>query len=186
MWSPFVSSRSLATRGIAALIFGIIALLLPAQVLFGLIVLFGAYALVSGIVALVAGLKKNVDGRGWLLAEGVIGILIGVITLVRPGVTAVGLTYLIGAWALVTGVLQMAEAFVLRKYMQGEWRYLLAGVVSVAIGLLILARPFAGALAIPVVLGIYGLVFGVSSLMASRAVGKLEKALAEREERRAA
>jgi uncharacterized membrane protein HdeD (DUF308 family) len=188
MWSPVMSSRSLRLRGILALIFGVIALLLPGPVLFSLTMLVGGYCLASGVVALVAGLKRNVEGRGWLLLEAAAGIFAGIATFTWPLLTVLTLTYLVAAWAVVTGVMQIAESIVLRRYIRGGL-HLLSGIVSILLGLLIMSRPAAGALTITFMLGIYGIIFGITSLMAGREVRQLEKSFSrpiEGEQRRAA
>ena len=186
MGSLAINSRSLAARGIAALLFGIIALFLPGPVLLGLVIVFGAFAFVSGFSALIAALKKNAEGRGWLLLEAVAGIFIGLATLVWPGLTLLTLTYFIAAWAIMTGIFEIGGAIGLRKYIRNEWLYLLSGALSILLGLMLLARPFAGILTLTFVLGIYGIVFGIASLVASWKVRKLEKGIPPQEERRAA
>src|SRR5690349_14451184 len=98
MLSPVMSSRGLAARGTAALILGIIVLLLPGPMLAGLTLVLGGYVLVNGILALASAFKKGVEGRGWLFLEAVVYIAAGIV-IVRPLFTLVGLTYLIGAWA---------------------------------------------------------------------------------------
>src|SRR5215470_7757335 len=138
MLSPVMSSRSLTGRGIAALILGIVALLTPGPILVGLTLLMGGYLLVNGISALASAVKKQVEGRGWLFFEAAVCILAGVAIFVRPLFSAFGLTYLIGAWAILTGALQVGEAFVLRRYLPREGLYLLNGLLTVLLGFLVL------------------------------------------------
>jgi len=178
MWSPVMSSRSLVIRGIAALVFGAIALLLPAEMLLGLVILFGAYALVTGVSALIAAMKRNVDGRGWLLIEGLAGVAAGLITFVWPGLTALSLTYIIAAWAVVTGVLEIAGSIRLRRYIRNEWMYLVGGALSVIFGVLVMMRPLAGAIAITWLLGVYGILFGALLLALSGQVRQVERSIA--------
>src|SRR5262245_52180454 len=105
MSSPVMSSRTVALRGIAALIFGFLAVTRPASVLVGLVLVFGTYALVDGILTLFSAAKHNPEyGRGWLVLEGLVDILVGLATFVWPGITALALTYFIAAWAIIKGI----------------------------------------------------------------------------------
>jgi uncharacterized membrane protein HdeD (DUF308 family) len=186
MLSPVMSSRGLAARGAAALILGVIVLLLPGPMLVGLTLVLGGYVLVNGILALASAFKKGVEGRGWLFLEAAVYILAGVVMFVRPLFTLVGLTYLIGSWAVLVGALQIGEAFVLRRYLRREGLYLLGGVVTLLLGLAILSGPSTGPRTIAALVGIYGIMFGIFSLAAARHVHVLEETQVEREERRAA
>lgn len=152
-----------AIRGIAALIFGIFALLDPGIALFALIVVFGAYAFVDGIFAIVASVRAAASHERWaaLLITGIFGVAIGVITWFHPGLTLAALLLVIAAWAVVTGIFEIVAAFELRRHLAGEWWWLLAGLVSVAFGLFLFWRPAAGALTVVWILAVYALVFGV-------------------------
>src|SRR5215813_15064654 len=186
---PVMSSRSVALRGIVAVLLGIIAMLMPGPVLVSLVALFGAYALVSGILALVSAVKHHAEyGRGWVVLEGIVGILIGLATFAWPGKTLLVLTYLIAAWAIMTGIFEIVGAIRMRKYIKREWLYMLGGVVSVLFGIVVFNRPVAGALALTWVLGLYGLIFGAVLLGLSFNLRKLElgRVPADEERRRAA
>src|SRR5215813_1315249 len=100
---------TLALRGVAAALFGIAAFIWPGITLWALVALFGAYALVDGIFALVATFTRDVDRQRWwsLLFEGVVGIMVGILTFIWPGLTAMGLLYLIAFWAILTGVFEV-------------------------------------------------------------------------------
>jgi uncharacterized membrane protein HdeD (DUF308 family) len=104
--------------------------------------------------------SKAHERWGWLLLEGIAGIVAAGITVFFPAVTAFALVLLVGAWALVTGVLEIATAIHLRKYVPGEWVLALTGVISILFGILVVALPLAGALAIAYCVGIYALLFG--------------------------
>jgi uncharacterized membrane protein HdeD (DUF308 family) len=186
MLSPVMSSRSLTGRGIAALILGIVALLTPGPILVGLTLLMGGYLLVNGISALVSAVKKQVEGRGWLFLEAAVCILAGILIFVRPLFSAFGLTYLIGAWAVFTGALQIGEAFILRRHIQHEGTYLISGVLTLLLGFVILSGPLMGLRTIGAMIGIYGLMFGIFSLASARHVKVLEETTDEGEQRRAA
>ncbi len=156
---------ALAVRGALAVLFGLAALIWPGITLRVLVWLFGFYAVVDGLLALAAllvGGRLASGRRGWLLFEGVVGIAAGVFTFLWPGITALVLLYLIGAWAVVTGLLEIAAALVLRRELRGEWLLALAGVLSVAFGILLAVRPGEGAIAIVSVIGVFAILFGVA------------------------
>jgi uncharacterized membrane protein HdeD (DUF308 family) len=186
MLSPVMSSRSLIVRGTAALILGVIAFLLSGSMFVGLALVFGIYAIANGISALASAMRKGTLGRGWLFVEAVISIFLGTLTFVHPVVAILGLTYLIGAWAVLSGGLQIGEAFVLRRYLPHETLYLLSGVLTLLFGFLILSTPLIGNRTAIFIFAIYGVVFGISSLIAGAHVGELEANRDKRDERRAA
>jgi uncharacterized membrane protein HdeD (DUF308 family) len=156
-----------ALRGLFAVIFGILALALPAITLLALVILFGAYALADGILALIAGYKMRDSGKPvWpMVVIGILGVAAGVLTLMWPGITALVLLAFIAAWALVTGVFQIVAAIRLRKEIQHEWLLILSGVLSVLFGVAMLISPGAGALAVIWIIGAYAIVFGVMLLI---------------------
>ncbi|MET0417635.1 MAG: HdeD family acid-resistance protein [Actinoplanes sp.] len=157
-------------RGIAAVLFGVLALVWPGPTVLALVLLFGAYALVDGVFTLASALGRNRDGtrtgsRGWLIVQGIAGILMGILTFVWPDATALVLLWLIAAWALITGVLQVVAAVRLRREMRHEWLLALSGVLSVVFGILLIVWPAAGALAVVTLIGAYAIVFGIALLM---------------------
>ena len=149
-------------RGLVAIVVGIIALALPGITLGALVILFGAYALIDGIAAFIAAFRSSRAHERWgmLLLEGLAGIVAAAITVIWPPLTALVLVYLIGAWALVTGVLEVGAAIKLRQFIAGEWLLVLGGIASLLFGILVLAMPLAGALALAMLVGVYSLVFG--------------------------
>lgn len=148
-------------RGLAAVVFGILALVLPGMTLGALVLLFGVYSLSDGVFSLITALRRREEGQ-WLmpLLEGLAGIGIGLLTFIWPGITALVLLYLIAAWALVTGVTEIVAAVQLRKEIEGEWLLGLSGVASVLFGLAMVFWPGAGALALIWMIGAYAVVFG--------------------------
>lgn len=133
-----------------------------------LVFLFGAYALVDGIFALVAAFqaasrRRGFDWRsvGWPIVEGLAGIIAGLLTFSWPGVTALVLHYFIGAWAIVTAIAEIVQAIALRRVIQNEWLLILGGVLSIVFGSLLFVFPGAGALAIVRLIGSYAIVFGI-------------------------
>lgn len=154
---------AMVLRGIAAIAFGILAFVWPGITLAALIFLWGAYALVDGAFSIAAGIKSHGEYKRWwlLLLEGILGIAAGIVAFVMPGITALILLILIAAWAIVTGVFEIAAAIQLRKEIRGEWLLALAGVASVLFGVAMFLNPAAGALAVVWLIGVYALVFGV-------------------------
>lgn len=152
---------AIALRGVAAIVFGALALLLPATTLTGLILLFGAYALIEGVFGVIAATRGRAGAPRWmLLLEGLVSIAAGLVTFFWPGLTALVLLYVIAAWALVTGVLEIVVAVRLRKRIRGEWWLALSGILSVITGGLMMWAPDAGALALVLWIGAYAVVFG--------------------------
>lgn len=153
----------IALRGVAAVIFGVLAFAWPGATIFVLVLFFGAYALVEGILSLIAAFKLRDHGRPmWtFVVIGILGILAGVVTFLWPGITALALLALIAAWALFMGVFQIIAAIRLRKEMEHEWLLALSGVLSVIFGVFMLARPEAGALAVVWLIAAYSIAFGI-------------------------
>jgi len=153
---------ALALRGAAAIIFGVIALFWPPAAIAALVAVFGAYALVDGIFNLVAAVRAGRSGQRWgaLLFEGIVSLLVGVLTLFFPGVTALALVLYVAAWSLVTGVAEVVAAIKLRQQIQGEWLLALSGILSIAFGILLFISPLVGAIAIAIWIGAYAVVFG--------------------------
>ncbi len=154
---------ALALRGLAAVLFGLAAFLWSGITLAVLVILFGAYALVDGIFAVVAAVSTARQNEHWwaLLIEGLAGIAVGVMTFFWPGITALALVYIIAAWALITGILEIVAAIRLREYIAGEWLLGLSGIVSVILGVLLMLHPGAGALAFVWLIGGYAIFFGI-------------------------
>ncbi len=153
-------------RGLAAIAFGIIALVWPKPTLLVLVYLFGIFAIIGGIAAVAAALQnREVHGWGMVLFEGILWIVVGVVALVWPGVTALAFLYLIAAWAIITGILELIAPL---AYPMGFWRgvlLVLAGLVSIAFGILIAAQPASGLLAVVWLIGLYAIVFGVINIV---------------------
>lgn len=148
-------------RGVAALIFGILALVQPGITLAALILLFGMYALVDGVFAVGAGLGAPEGSRWWIVLGGLTAIGIGVLTLMNPGATALALVVFIGALWIARGVAEAVTAFTARKLIEGEWFYILNGVVSVLVGAYLIVFPGDGAIALLWLIGFYAIFAGV-------------------------
>lgn len=154
---------SLALRGLAAIIFGIVAWIWPDLTVTALVIIFGAFALVDGAFALAtAWAIRNRDGnRPGLLLQGIAGIVIGIVTLVWPDITALALMYLIAAWAIVSGVFEIVAAIELRRVISGEFLLALSGIASVIFGIVVAIFPGSGAVALVWLIGLYAIAFGL-------------------------
>jgi uncharacterized membrane protein HdeD (DUF308 family) len=149
-------------RGVAAALFGVLALARPGITLAALVFMWGAYAIADGVLAMVAAWKIRDDGRPlWsLFVVGLLGIAAGVGTFRWPGLTALVLLMVIASWAIAIGILQVVVAIRLRKEIDGEWALGLSGVLSVAFGVLAALRPGLGALGVLWMIGGYAIAFG--------------------------
>jgi uncharacterized membrane protein HdeD (DUF308 family) len=162
---PTVSGNwvALAVRGVAAGVFGLAALIWPSLTLAVLIVLYGAYAVVDGVFAIVAGLRAGSGTSKWLLlAEGALGILAGLIAVFWPGVTAVVLLYIFAFWAIFGGLLRIVGAVLLRREIENEWTMALSGAVWVLLGIVLFVLPGAGLLSLAWLIGIFALGVGIT------------------------
>ena len=149
-------------RGILALIFGVLTFVWPGITLAVLVALYGAFALVDGVLAIVAAIRGGAPApRWWLALVGVFGIAAGVLTVLWPQITAVVLLMFIAAWAIAMGVMQIVGAIKLRNEIEGEWLLIASGVLSVLFGVMLIAWPGAGALAMVLVIGAFAIMFGI-------------------------
>lgn len=149
-------------RGIAAIVFGILAFLWPAMTLFTLVLFYGAFMLVDGVVAIVAAIRgRNLNARWWLLAAGISGVVAGILTFLWPGVSALVLLVIIACASIVGGFFQIAGAIALRKEIEGEWLLILSGIVSILFGAVLLAQPGTGALALVWLIALYAVTVGI-------------------------
>lgn len=154
-------------RGILAVLFGIAVLAKPGISLLSLSIVFGVFILADGcgnVVTAIGGRKEHDDWWVLLLA-GLAGMALGLLTLVNPGITALALLFYIAVWAIAIGLLQLVTAFRIRKQIEGELWLGLGGLASVLFGMLLIARPGAGALAVLTLLGAYAIVFGVTLIL---------------------
>jgi uncharacterized membrane protein HdeD (DUF308 family) len=152
----------LVLRGLVAILFGVLAFARPGTTAAALVYVFGAFAILDGIFALVASWRVAQLRGNWvgLMLVGLLGIVIGILTYVEPAATAVGLIYYVAAWALLTGIFEVAAAVRLRKVIEGEWILAVAGLLSIAFALMLAARPRAGMVSIVWFIGAYAIIFG--------------------------
>ncbi|TMI99811.1 MAG: HdeD family acid-resistance protein [Alphaproteobacteria bacterium] len=171
--SPLVQALAqywwlLLLRGIAAIIFGVLAFAWPGITLVTLVLFWGAFALVDGVLALAnAFMGGNMGDRWWLALVGLAGIAAGILTFAYPGVTALVLLFFIATWAIVLGVLQIIGAIRLRKEIDNEWTIGLSGAVSVLFGVIMLVAPGAGAVGLIWAIASFAIVFGILMVMAA-------------------
>ena len=153
-------------RGIAAIIFGVLAFIWPGITLVTLILFWGAFALVDGVLALVHAIMGNQKGsRWWLALVGLAGVVAGLLTFVMPGVTALVLLVFIATWAIILGIFQIIGAIRLRKEIDNEWTLGLGGALSVLFGVVLLVAPGPGILGLIWVIGAYSIAFGILMVM---------------------
>lgn len=153
-------------RAALAVLFGLIALFLPGVTMLSLVLVFAAYAIADGVIAIVAAVRAGKEGQQWsfLAFEGVFSILVGAAAAAWPAVTVAVFVALVAAWALITGALMLAAAFDIDAD-HGRWWLVLAAVASLVYGVLLVTAPMIGALVLTWWIGAYALVFGVSMLV---------------------
>lgn len=170
-------------RGVLAIALGIIAFVWPGITLGALVLVFGAYAIVDGIFAIVAaGTSASLGGRwGWMLFEGIMSIIAGVVAFVWPGITALALLFVISGYAFVTGVLEIAAAFQFGSAMGtgNAWLLGLSGVLSIGFGFLLVIWPGSGLLSLVWLIGFYALFFGFMMIGLSYQLHKLHNGVSQ-------
>jgi uncharacterized membrane protein HdeD (DUF308 family) len=149
-------------RGLAAILLGVSAVLMPAVTLVTVLFVFGAFTVGDGLMAIIMGISTNHNGRIWWeeVLLGVLAIIAGAVAALLPGVTALILVYIIAISAIVRGVFEIAAAIQLRKVIDDEWILVLAGVVSLLFGGILLIRPGEGAIAMVILIGAYMIAVG--------------------------
>jgi len=152
---------TLVLRGVAAVIFGILAYVWPSITFTVLVLFFGAYALWDGVFALIAAFRTQAERRWPLVLEGLVGIAAGVLTFIWPGAATLALLIIIGAWAFVTGIFEIVAAIRLREEIEGEWLLLISGLLSVLFGIALAIWPAAGLVAVTWLIGAYSIIFGI-------------------------
>jgi uncharacterized membrane protein HdeD (DUF308 family) len=157
---------AIALRGVFAIIFGLIALFMPGAALLALVLLFAAYMVVDGILAIVAAVRaaRQHERWGWLIVEGIVDLIAGGIAVVWPLATVIAFVLLMGAWAIVSGALLLAASFRLHVP-HGRWLMALSGTISVIWGFLLIVWPPIGALALIWWMAAYALLFGVALIV---------------------
>lgn len=150
---------TIALRGIAAILLGILSMFAPGVTFVSLVILFGVYSIVDGILALALA-SRPIQPRFALVARGLVSIVAGIVALVWPGITAFVLLLVIASWSIVSGIFEIVMAIQMRKQMEGEWLLAVEGVLSIAFGVLLMLAPLAGAIVLGLWIGAYALVLG--------------------------
>jgi uncharacterized membrane protein HdeD (DUF308 family) len=157
-----LNSMALALRGVAAIVFGVIAFVVPGIALGALILLFAALAIVDGASHVVTGIRQRDGGPDYpMIVGGIAAVAIGAIAAILPGVTALFLVTLIGTWAIITGIAEIVAAWKLRKEIRGELLLALDGVISVVFGLYLWLFPGLGAISLIWLIAAFAIVSGV-------------------------
>lgn len=153
----------LLIRGLIAILFGLTLWILPGISLTLLVLFFGAFAFVDGILGVWVAMAGRKEYEDWweLLLWGIVDIGIGILTFISPNATAMALVIFIAVWAIATGVLQIAVAIRLRREIEGEWLLILGGLLSIVLGILFMVQPGTGALALVWLIGTYAFLFGL-------------------------
>jgi len=167
-------------RGVAAILFGIIAYVAPAATVLALVIVFGIYAIVDGMLAIVTAFQIREVAKHWwvVLLEGLAGILVGIVALVYPIVTAGALLILVAFWAVFTGIMEIIAAIRLRAVISNEWLLVLTGIFSVILGVILVVFPGAG-LALVWTIGFYAVFFGVMMIIFGFEVRSLARQIAK-------
>jgi uncharacterized membrane protein HdeD (DUF308 family) len=173
---------ALGISGVLSVAFAAVILIWPGISLFALVLLFGAFSLANGIVMLgIAITGQMKEGRGWLVLSGLAGIAVGVLVFLWTGMSALALLYVIGAYAIVLGIIGVAGAFSLPLNGGDRALLLLAGFVSILFGIVMFAKPGDGAVVLLALIAAFALVRGIAELVV--AIGG--QRLLEREIKRA-
>jgi uncharacterized membrane protein HdeD (DUF308 family) len=164
----------LGLHGLASVVFGVMILAWPGISVYALTIVFGAYTLATGIVEFgTAFTAQGREERGWLILRGLLGITVGVLVFAWPGISALALLYVIGAYAVGLGILCVGASFRLPLDGRDKASMVLTGAVAIVFGIVIFAKPGAGALAVLGLIAAFALVTGISELMVAIGGGKL-------------
>jgi uncharacterized membrane protein HdeD (DUF308 family) len=174
-----------ALRGTLAVVFGVAAFAWPGMTFEVLVLLFGAYAFVDGVLLLIFALWAASAGRRWwpLVLGGLLGLATGVLTFAQPQAIALALVYVVGAWAIAVGILTIVAAIQLRQIITTEWLMGLSGALSIVFGALVIAQPRAGALTLVFLFGFYAIVAGIAQIGLGVRLRSLGQSLAPRTQR---
>ena len=157
---------AIALRGVLAVLFGVVALFYTGQTLLALVFVFGAYAVLNGLFAIVGAVRAGEAHRrwGWLAVAGVAGVAAGIVALLWPGLTALAVVLIIAGWAIILGVSEIAFALSWPNTLAHPWLAALSGAISVLYGLLLAVWPRSGAVALTWLLGVYAIIYGAMIL----------------------
>jgi len=154
-------------HGLASVVFGVMILAWPDISVYALTIVFGAYTFATGIVDFSTAFTTHKEGRAWLIARGILGIGVGVLVFAWPSISALALLYVIGAYAVAFGTLVIAASIRLPLDGRDTAAMTLAGLVPIVFGIVIFAKPGAGALAVLALIAAFALVTGATELVAA-------------------
>src|SRR5690606_15009900 len=150
--------------------FGLVAMIWPGITVLALVLLFGVYVLLDGIVDIGAAISGRGVGaqqlsgghRVLLRLIGLVGVAAAVIAFFWPAITALALLFVIAWWAIIRGVLEIVAPWRLRAELTNEWVWVLSGLLSIALGVILIARPGTGALALVLLIAAFSIAWGVA------------------------
>ncbi len=174
---------TLLVRGIIAIIIGSVALVWPQITLEAIVILIGVFLILDGLSAIMQSLAQKYHRWVLVLFSGILGVLAGIITLFWPGIAEIVVIYLIAAWALITGILEIVASLNMDETFQGRWLLLIGGILSFVFGIVVFLRPDLGLLAIVVLLGFYALFVGIIMVILALEVRPAVKQLTQSEEK---
>ncbi len=173
----------IALGGLLGILFGLIALVWPQVTLLALVYVFAAFAVADGLLTLYFSIATHKQDERWgmLAASGIVEIVLGVLIFIWPQITAQVFVFLVAAWAIMTGIFEVVAATEFRDVISDGWLLILAGILSVAFGVLLIVYPSAGAISLVWIIGLYAMVAGILDIVfAFRLRGlaqKVEKAI---------
>ena len=177
-WAPVVS-------GVLSIVLGAVALVWPSKTLEVLVWTFGVYAFLGGVIWLGFGLLAAGGSERWwpFVVNGIVGVGLGILTFAEPQAITVALVSILGAWAILTGVLQVVAAIRFRQVITNEWAIAVSGALSIVFGVLVLAQPSAGALTLVLLFGFYAVLTGIAQVMLGRRLHGLNRVLRGEDQR---
>ena len=158
---------ALALRGAVSILLGLVAFTMPGLTMVALVTIFGVYAFIQGVLAIMAALRgiHEHDRWGWMLIAGVAGVFAGCVAFFMPGAGALAIVWLVAAWAVITGALEIGAGIRLRKIIEGEWMLIVAGGLAVLLGFVLGSHPALGVVLLTTWLGVYAIFAGILTIM---------------------
>jgi uncharacterized membrane protein HdeD (DUF308 family) len=158
---------ALVARGIVAILFGIVAFAMPGITLASLAFLFAVFVVASAVLAVGSGVSRIVSGAGGWTAflVGALGLLVGLRMFAYPGVTVLAVLWIVGIWAIASGVAEFVAGIRLRREITDEWRLILSGLLSCLFGVLLIWFPVLGGLAVAWSIGAAAIAYGVAEIV---------------------
>lgn len=167
-------------QGILAIAFGVVAIAFTNATLLTIMVIFGIYVIVDGVLALYAGIRNREEGWGWLLFQGIAGLAVGIIALRYPSTTAIAFTLVIAFWTLVVGAIRIWGSFELRTLGARGWGWaLIAGILTALFGLALVINPGYGSATLIWLIGLTVAVFGIALVVNAFLVRKVVQDFAD-------